>query len=117
MLRMTRVSGSLLAVMVLAGAMAPAANAFPMGKLFHLHPHAARTPDARITVHVYNKGWIFQDLKVAGKTYTVLPHQGVEITAPAGTEVYTESTSFEHRKGDLLFAVTPAMKDTIVSIN
>jgi hypothetical protein len=117
MLRMTRVSGSLLAVLIFAGAIAPAANAFPMGKLFHLHPHSAQTQDTRITVHVYNKGWIFQDLKVAGKTYTVLPHQGIEIQAPAGTEVYTESTSFAHRKGDLLFAVTPAMKDTTVSIN
>jgi hypothetical protein len=117
MLRMTRVCGSLLAVLVLTGATASVANAFPMGKLVSLHPHSAQTQDARITVHVYNKGSIFQDLKVAGKTYTVLPHQGLEIKAAAGTEVYAESTSFAHRKGDLLFAVTPAMKDTTISIN
>jgi len=117
MLRMTRVFGSSLAVLILAGAIAPAASASPIGRLFHLHPRAAQTRDTRISLQVYNKGFIFQDVKVAGKIYTVLPHQWLGIKAPAGTEVYTESTSFEHRKGDLLFAVTPEMKGATISIN
>jgi hypothetical protein len=114
MQRIIRVSVGSLAVLMLAGAIAPAANALPM---FHFHSHAQQTQDKRIVVHVYNKGFIFQDLKVAGKTYTVWPHEGIEIKAPAGTEVYTESTSFDHRKGDLLFAVKPEMKDKTISIN
>jgi hypothetical protein len=114
MLRMIRVSGSSLAVLIMAGAIASAANALPM---FHLHSHVQQTQDTRIVVHVYNKGFMFRDLKVAGKTYTVLPHEEIEIKAPVGTEVYTESTSFDHRKGDLLFAVKPEMKDKTISIN
>jgi hypothetical protein len=114
MLRMTHMS-SLLAVLILAGALAPAANASPVGMLVHFHPQQAQ--DTRITIRVYNKGAIFQDVKVAGKIYTVLPHERLVIKAEPGTEVYSESTGFGHRKGELLFAVKPEMKDTTISIN
>jgi len=113
MVRILRIFGSSLAVVLLAGVVGPTASASPLGR----HPRAAQTRDTRISLQVYNKGFIFQDVKVAGKIYTVLPHQWLGIKAPAGTEVYTESTSFEHRKGDLLFAVTPEMKGATISIN
>jgi len=113
--RITRMLGSSLAVLIAAGGMAPAANASPLGRLLHLHPHAAEAHDARITVLVYNKGQIFQDVKVDGRTYTVLPHRWLAIKAPVGTAVYADTPGIGHRKGDMLFGVTRDMKDATVS--
>jgi len=110
-------TGSLTAF-ILAGAMAPAtANAWPLGRLFHLHPTANTAADARITFQLVNKGGLVQQVKVAGHVYTLMPHGALAITAPEGTEVFAISPGFGHRKGDLLFAVTPAMKGDAVSID
>jgi hypothetical protein len=120
MLRMNRESGSSLAVLLVAGALsiAPAAaNASPIGKLMHLHPRASQTQDSRVIVLIYNKGQLFQDVKVDGHVYTVMSHGWLTIKAPAGTEVYAASTGMGHHKGDLLFAVKPEMKNATISFN
>ncbi len=120
MLRMTRVPGSSLAVLLVAGALAiapTAATASPIGKLMHLHPRASQTQDSRVSVQIYNKGQLFQDVKVDGHVYTVMSHGWLTIKAPAGTEVYAASTGMGHRKGDLLFSVNPEMKGAIISFN
>ena len=117
--RMTRVSRSLLALLFLAGAITfapPVATASPIAKLLHLHPRASKAEDSRVIVQVYNKGLEFQDLNVDGHTYTVRPHCWLTIKAPAGTAVYAASTGFGHRKGDLLFALTPQMKNATVTL-
>jgi murein DD-endopeptidase MepM/ murein hydrolase activator NlpD len=46
-----------------------------------------------------------------------MPHGGLTITAPEGTEVYAASKGFGHRKGDVLFTVTSKMKYDTVSID
>ena len=118
MLRLTRTFASSLAILAIAAAMAPAtANAWPIGKVFHVHPATGQTQDARISVKVYNQAYVFRDVKVDGHVYTVMPHHGLVITAPAGTQVYAASTGFSHRRGDLLLTVTPATKDQTVYIN
>jgi hypothetical protein len=97
--------------------MAPvAANAWPLGRLLHLHPTVSNSQDTRISVQVFNKGVGLQDLKVDGHIYTVLSHESLTIKAPAGTAVFAASPGYLHRKGDLLFAVTPEMKDAKISI-
>jgi hypothetical protein len=118
MLQKTRTFTSSLALLFLLGAIAPAsANAWPLGKVFHLHPRAPKGQDARITVHLYNKSDSFQEVSVAGRVYTVLPHYGLAIHAPAGTDVFAGTTTFYHRKGDLLFSVTPDRNASTVTID
>jgi hypothetical protein len=117
MLQINRTFAGSLAVLLIAGAMAPAtANAWTLGRLLHLHPSAAKSQDTRISVQVFNKGVGLQDLKVDGHIYTVLSHEALTIKAPAGTAVFAASPGYRHRKGDLLFAVTPEMKDAKISI-
>jgi len=117
MFQSPRTIASSLAVLLVAGAMAPvAANAWPLGRLLHLHPTVSNSQDTRISVQVFNKGVGLQDLKVDGHIYTVLSHESLTIKAPAGTTVFAASPGYRHRKGDLLFAVTPEMKDAKISI-
>lgn len=118
MLRLIRTLASSLAVIIVAGAIAPvSANASPLGKLLHLHVTGAQIMDARITVQVYNQAPLFRDVKVDGHVYTLMPRHGLSIKAPVGTPVYAASTGFGHRKGELLFTVTPKTKDTTFFIN
>jgi len=118
MLRITRTFASSLAILAIAAAVAPVnANAWPLGKVFHIHPATERIQDARITVELINKGIISQDVKVDGRIYTVMPHEGLTIKAPAGTPVYAASMGLGHRSGDLLVAVTPETKGRIIYFN
>jgi hypothetical protein len=98
--------------------MTPAvANAWPLGRLFHLHPGASQSADSRVSLRIYNKGESFQDVRIDGQVYTVMTHQSLEIKAPVGTTVYAASTGFGHRKGDLLLAVAPEMTGKAIFIN
>jgi len=94
---------------------APSAYAWPLGRLFHLHPAAASAKDPRISFAVYNKSGIIQDFDVAGRKYTLLPNSGLTITAPEGTQISAETVSRGHNKGDVLFAVQPTLRnDTVI---
>jgi hypothetical protein len=98
--------------------MAPArANAWPLGRLLHLHPHPAAAGPARITVHLVNKDGSVQQVKVDGHVYTMVANGALTFTAAQGTQVYAQSAGFGHQAGDLLFAVEPEMKDATISIN
>ncbi len=117
MLRIHRMFASSLAAFLLAGALAPsAANAWPLGRVFHLHPSSVQD-ESRISLRLYNKGQLFQDVQVEGHIYTVMPKQYLAIKAPAGTEIYMASTGMGHRKGDFLLAVSPELKGQTISIN
>jgi hypothetical protein len=118
MLQRNRVLAGSLAVLSLAGALAPVnANAWPLGRLFHLHPHPAAASDTRITVHLVNKDEFIQQVKVDGHVYTMMAHGALTIYAAEGTEVYAKSAGFSHRAGDLLFAVKPQMRETTIAID
>jgi hypothetical protein len=117
MLRIHRMFASSLAAFFLAGALAPsAANAWPLGRVFHLHPPSAQD-DSRVSLRLYNKGQLFQDVQIEGHVYTVLPNQYLAIKAPTGTEIYMASTGMGHHKGDFLLAVSPKLKGETISIN
>ena len=70
-----------------------------------------------MTVHLTNDGLMFKDVKVDGHVYTVLPNHMIVIKAPVGTPVYAESTGGLHKKGDLLFAISPEMQNKFVKTN
>jgi hypothetical protein len=117
MLQRTRTFALSLAVLLPLGAVAPApANAWPLGKVLHLHPRA-QEQDARITVHLFNKSHSFQEVNVGGRVYTVMPHYGLTIKAPAGTGVFAGTTNFYHHKGELLFSITPDRNAGTVTID
>lgn len=108
---------AMLSVLFVSSVVAPStAHAWPLGRLFHLHP-AARVGDGRITVQLYNKSGRVQQVRLAGTLYTLMPHGGLAITAQQGTKVYAASTGLGHREGDLLFVVTPALNGETVSLN
>jgi hypothetical protein len=116
MLRIARTISRSLAVLIVAGAIAPvAANAWPLGKGSHLHP--AEGKDAQVAVMVHNRGKAAQDLKVDGQIYTVQPNASVTIKAPVGTQVFAATPGAGYQSGDVLFSVTPQLKGTTVSFN
>jgi len=113
--RTDRVFAGPLVLLLAAAAMAPAtAHAAPFGWFAHLHPGGSRGADSRVSFIAYNKAPIFQDVKIDGHFYTVLPHQSLMIKAPAGTAIYAESAGAGHKRGDLLIAVTPQMQNKTV---
>jgi hypothetical protein len=75
-----------------------------------------QAPDTRISVSFHNAGPIFEDVSVDGRVYTVKANGWLQIQAPAGTAVYAESTGSGHRKGDLLFAVTPEVSNSTITL-
>ncbi len=105
------------AIMLAAASASTPANAWPLGRLFHLHPHEVEAQDTRVFIHLYNGGTLFRDVKVGDHVYTMMPQEYLSIKAPAGTGVYAESSGFGHRRGDLLFAITPAMNFHVVSVH
>jgi hypothetical protein len=118
MLQTTRTFAMSLAVLFLTGAVAPSpADAWSLSTVLHLHPHSSQQRDPRIVVDVYNKNNTFQEIVVAGHVYTVMPHYGLTVKAPAGTGVFANTTNIHHRKGDLLFSVTPDRNNTTVPIS
>lgn len=113
MLRPTRS----LAALVFAATLAPcAAYAWPVGKALHLHAEDSKL-DGRLTVHVFNQAVTFRDIKVGEKTYTMLPHHGLVVTAPAGTQIYAASSGFRMHRGDLIATVSPATSNETVLVH
>ncbi len=112
----TRFIGRSLAVLMLVGVVAPVSG---NAKILHSQSSAAQTPaksDTRLFVQIHNEGPMFEDVKVAGQTYTVRPEGWLQIQAPVGTCVYADGAFFGHRKGELLFAVTPKVNNSTINI-
>jgi hypothetical protein len=100
---------------VVLSLVAPAAHAWPLGRLLHLHPTEASAKDSRISFQLYNKSGIIQDVDVAGRKYTLMPNSGLTITAPAGAQVTAGTVGLGHNKGDVLVAVQPTLQnDTVI---
>jgi hypothetical protein len=88
----------------------------PLSKLVHLHTHPA-TSDNRVSLTVYNKGFLFRDLKIDGRVYTVLSGQMLRIKAPSGTVIYAASRTREFKRGDVVLEVTPSVDHKSITIN
>ena len=117
MLQPTRTLARSLAVLLLTGAIAPApAHAWPLGKLFHLHPGATQPKDTRIPFHLTNQDGFLQQVEVDGRVYTIVPHGALAIKAAEGTEIYAVTSGIKHSAGDLLVAVKPQTRDRTISI-
>ena len=109
---------SSLALLLLLAVATPAhAASWPLGHMLPLHPGASAQQDPRITVQIYNHGGLIQQVRVAGRLYTLMPHDRLTLKAPEGTEAYAASKGFKHRKGDLLFAFTPDRDNDIVRLD
>lgn len=67
----------------------------------------------RITVQLFNRGGLVQQIRFGDRTYTLMPHARLSITAPEGTEVYALDKGFGHAKGQLLFTVHRDMQHTV----
>ena len=106
---------SLLLLVLAATVTSTPANAWPLGKVLHMHPTAEQ--DARITLHLFNKTEFREEVKVGELTYIIEPHCGLLIKAPEGTQVFSARTTPHHRDGDLLFAVTEKMKNSTITID
>ncbi|HEX3572382.1 MAG TPA: hypothetical protein VHU44_16305 [Acidobacteriaceae bacterium] len=95
---------------------APAANAWPLGRLLHLHPSQASAKNGPISFQLYNKSGIIQDVEIAGEKYTLMPNSGLTVSAPVGTQVIAQTVGLGHNKGDVLFAVQSSLRYDTVSI-
>jgi hypothetical protein len=107
-----------LAVLLVVGAMAPAAaNAWSLGKKTKTDAITSQSQGALISVQVYNKGELIQNIKMEGQVYTIQPHQSLTITAAEGTAIYADSPGNGFQKGDVLFTINSAMKGAKVTFN
>jgi hypothetical protein len=69
--------------------------------------------DSRITVQLFNRGGLVQQLRFGDRTYTLMPHSRLSIAAPEGTQVYALDKGFGHNKGQLLFTVSRNMQHIV----
>ena len=99
-------------LLVLAAAM-PAA---PASNPIHLHPHVS-VQDDRVFFRLNNPTKSFRDVKIDGHTYTLASHQTLDIKAPVGTLIYSDSRSYSHKRGDLLLEVSTAQDKTLVRLD
>lgn len=117
MTRIQSVAANVVSFALLLGAAAFTSTSAYALPHFGLHRHPAETNDARVCVTIFNGSSFFRDVKIADHVYTVMPHQALQVKAPEGTPVYTNTTAAMHHKGDLLFAVNRKMNDRTVTIN
>lgn len=117
MLQNTRSIVRSIAVLIIAGAIAPMANAGPVGSLLTPTFAAKQTKIAIVPIKLFNKGDDPQTVKVDGTVYTVAPHASVTFKAPTGTQVYADTPGKGYVKGDVLFAVSPEMKGETIMFN
>src|SRR5690242_5327481 len=94
---------------------APAAPAWPLGHLLHLHPDAAAAKDGGVKFRLYNSSAVVQNIEVGSRKFALAPNSGVKVNAPAGTPVVTQTATAGVRPGDTLFAVKPTLRHTTVT--
>ena len=97
-------------------ALAASGLASPFPNPIHLHPRV-KVQDDRVLLKLVNDSDGFRDVKIAGQTYTVERHQALNVKAPAGTMIYSESSGRTHHRGDVLLEVTPAQNNTRITLD
>jgi hypothetical protein len=110
MVQRLRVLGELVAFLLLTAAQPARAVTWPCEVC------GVRT-EAQITVEVFNSGARAQQVRVAGRVYTVMPYGHLTLKAPPGTQVYAVSRGAKHRKGDLLFAFAARLDRATVTLD
>ena len=108
-----------LVVAVAAVASVPSAHAAGPFRALHLRSKISATsaPDTRIAFTLANRNHSFRAVQVAGHVYTVQAGHSLFIKAPAGTPIIADSQIPLHRRGDLLFQVSPSLNNQSVGIN
>lgn len=84
--------------------------------LWNHNTHASRAKDGRVFVTLVNTGVTFRDVEIAGRSYTVMPHQVITVKAPVGTVVYSASSLGKIHRGDALMELTASMDKRHVEI-
>jgi hypothetical protein len=113
---MQRITRSL-AIIILAGAVAPVAvNAAPFGKMLLTHPATSNTKDGRVSFTLINKSNVARDVTVDGHTYTLVPNKEITVSALPGSAV-TDGASNGATPGKVLFMVNRTHKGATVSLN
>ena len=87
----------------------------PLPRTVHLHTRSSQ-PDTRVSVTLHNSSAIFQDVKVAGRTYTIPAERGITIKAPTGTIVYADGPTGLHRRGDALLEMSSVTNQQKIDI-
>jgi hypothetical protein len=87
----------------------------PLSKMVHFHPHSTQ-PDTRISLVIRNDASVFQDIKVGGRSYTILGHRGLNIKAPAGTIIYADSSTGVHHRGEVLVEVSTQVQNQEIEL-
>lgn len=106
-----------LVLALLAGSLAPvAASAAPLGKMIHMHPRGSHSHDGRVTVFLVNKNDMFRDVQVGGKTYTVLAHESVSITAQSGTQIVAAGPA-SNARGNIVATIEPSLNSRLIYLN
>ena len=111
-----RFIGRSLAVLLVAGVVVPMSGNARMLHSQSSDTQAKSTPDTRLFVQIHNAGPALEDVKVGGRVYTMHSDGWLQIKAPVGTPVYAESAILGCRKGNVLFAVTPKVNNTTVTL-
>ena len=96
-------------------AMSASVAVMPPTKFVHFHPHSAQ-PDTRVSLTIVNQGSLFQDVKIDGQQYTVQAHQGLTVKAPIGTVIFADSSTGALKRGAVVAAITPDMKDGLIEL-
>ena len=118
MLSIKFVARTAMSIALMAGAAAFTSGSAYALPHFGIHRHAQTNPaDDRVEFVLYNTSSLFRDIRIGGKVYTLMGHQHMSFKAPAGTQIYTETTGGLHRKGDLLLQVDRSMNSHTVSIS
>ena len=81
----------------------------PISKLVHLHRHPAM--DGRVSVTLLNASRIFQDVKVAGHRYTILPNHQLQVKAPVGTDIVAASSTGGLHEGEVVVSLTVKLQN------
>jgi hypothetical protein len=100
---------SALAVVALSAASAIS----PFSRVFHAHPNLKAN---RINITIRNQAHVFQDVAVNGRDYTIMPHQWLHVSGPAGTTVVADSNHGDTHRGDTLVVLQPQVNNSAIDL-
>jgi hypothetical protein len=85
----------------------------PFSRAFHVHPNLKAN---RITVTLRNQGRVFQDVAINRRDYTIMPHQWLHVSGPAGTTVIADSNHGDTHRGDTLVVLQQQLNNSSIDL-